>query len=101
VEIPDHIIDELQDFIPDKYQFYKGKGCRECQYTGYLGREMISEVLKIDEKLASMIAREASKAELMEEAMRQGFITMIQDGVNKAVEGRTTIDEVLRVARLA
>jgi general secretion pathway protein E len=101
VEIPDHIINELQEFIPEKYQFYKGSGCKECQGTGYSGREMISEVLRVNETLTSMIAREASKAELTQEAFRQGFITMIQDGVNKALEGKTTIDEVLRVARLS
>ena len=100
VEIPDHIIEELQEYIPEKYQFYKGSGCKECQGTGYSGREMISEVLRVNETLTSMIAREASKAELTEEAFRNGFVTMIQDGVHKALEGKTTIDEVLRVARL-
>jgi general secretion pathway protein E len=62
---------------------------------------MISEVLRSNETISSMIAREASKKEIFEEAKRQGFVTMIQDGVNKAVEGKTTIDEVLRVARLS
>ncbi len=101
VEIPDHVINELEEFIPENYQFFKGSGCKECQGTGYMGREMISEVLRVNETLTSMIAREASKAELTQEAFKQGFITMIQDGVNKAVEGKTTIDEVLRVARLS
>ncbi len=101
VEIPDHIINELQEYIPEKYQFYKGTGCKECQGTGYRGREMISEVLRVNETLTSMIAREASKAELTQEAFKQGFVTMIQDGVNKAIEGQTTVDEVLRVARLS
>uniref|UniRef100_UPI0026098CA4 GspE/PulE family protein n=1 Tax=Hydrogenimonas sp. TaxID=2231112 RepID=UPI0026098CA4 len=101
VEIPDHIVNELQEYIPETYQFYKGTGCKECQGTGYSGREMISEVLRVDETLTSMIAREASKAELTQEAFKQGFVTMIQDGVNKALEGKTTIEEVLRVARLS
>ncbi len=101
VEIPDHVINELQEFLPEKYQFFKGSGCKECQGTGYIGREMISEVLRVDDTLTSMIAREASKAELTQEALKQGFVSMIQDGVNKAVEGKTTIDEVLRVARLS
>ncbi|WP_201353098.1 GspE/PulE family protein [Hydrogenimonas urashimensis] len=101
VEIPDHIIEELQEYIPENYQFYKGTGCKECQGTGYSGREMISEVLRVNETLTSMIAREASKAELTEEALRQGFVSMIEDGVKKALEGHTTIEEVLRVARLS
>lgn len=101
VEIPDNVINELEEFMPEKYQFFKGSGCKECQGTGYMGREMISEVLRVNETLTSMIAREASKAELTQEAFKQGFVTMIQDGINKAVEGKTTIDEVLRVARLS
>ncbi|RUM46181.1 MAG: general secretion pathway protein GspE [Hydrogenimonas sp.] len=101
IEVPDHILEELQDYIPEHYQFYKGSGCKECQGTGYAGREMISEVLRVDETLSSMIAREASKAEITAEAFKQGFVTMIQDGMNKALEGKTTIDEVLRVARLS
>ena len=100
VEIPDHVINELQEYIPEKYQFYKGMGCKECQGTGYIGREMISEVLRVGETLSSMIAREASKSELTQRAYEEGFVSMIQDGVNKALEGKTTIDEVLRVARL-
>ena len=101
IEIPDHIVNELHEYLPEHYQFYKGSGCKECQGTGYNGREMISEVLRVNETLTSMIAREASKTELTQEAFKQGFITMIQDGVNKALEGKTTIDEVLRVARLS
>ncbi len=101
VEIPDHVINELQEYIPENYQFFKGSGCKECQGTGYMGREMISEVLRVNETLTSMIAREASKAELAQEAFKQGFVTMIQDGINKAIQGNTTIDEVLRVARLS
>ncbi|WP_456323078.1 GspE/PulE family protein [Hydrogenimonas sp.] len=101
VEIPEHIISELQEYIPKNYRFYKGSGCKECQGTGYRGREMISEVLRVNEKMSSMIAREASKSELTQEALKEGFVTMIHDGVNKAIEGKTTIDEVLRVARLS
>ncbi len=101
VEIPDHIINELQEFLPEKYQFFKGTGCKECQGTGYSGREMVSEVLRVSETLSSMIAREASKAELTEEAYKEGFVSMIEDGVKKALEGHTTIEEVLRVARLS
>jgi len=101
VDIPAHIYEELEEYLPEDATFYKGMGCKECQGTGYQGREMISEVLRSNETISSMIAREASKKEIFEEAKRQGFVTMIQDGVNKAVEGKTTIDEVLRVARLS
>ena len=100
VEIPEHAIEELHLYLPEIYQFYKGKGCSECHGTGYLGREMISEVLRIDDTLSSMIAKEASKAEILEIASKKGYVSMVQDGIEKAINGTTTIDEVLRVARL-
>ncbi|WOE68939.1 GspE/PulE family protein [Hydrogenimonas thermophila] len=100
VEIPEHAIEELHQYLPEKYQFYKGKGCKECHSTGYIGREMISEVLRVDDTLSSLIAKEASKAEILEVASKNGYVSMIQDGINKVLNGTTTIDEVLRVARL-
>jgi general secretion pathway protein E len=102
IDIPPHVYEELEHYIPDgNVTFYKGMGCKECQGTGYQGREMISEVLRTNETISSMIAREASKTEIAEEAVRQGFRSMVQDGVDKAIQGCTTIDEVLRVARLS
>ena len=100
VDIPEHAIEELHIYLPRKYQFYKGRGCKECHSTGYIGREMISEVLRIDDTLSSMIAKEASKTEILETASKKGYVSMIQDGIDKALNGTTTIDEVLRVARL-
>ena len=100
VEILEHATEELHLYLPKNYQFYKGKGCSECHGTGYLGREMISEVLRIDDTLSSMIAKDASKTEILEIASKNGYVSMIQDGIQKALSGITTIDEVLRVARL-
>ena len=61
---------------------------------------MIAEVLTIGETISRMIARNASKEELTEQAYKEGFISMFEDGIKKAMEGRTTVDEVYRVARL-
>ncbi|WP_234697179.1 GspE/PulE family protein [Nitrosophilus alvini] len=92
---------DIKEFLPENYQFYKGKGCKHCSMTGYMGREMICEVLTISDTLSSMIAREASKEEITNQALKEGFVTMFKDGINKALEGATTIDEVLRVTRLS
>jgi len=92
---------DLKEYLPQKYQFYKGKGCKQCNMSGYMGREMVSEVLTVDDKLSSMIAREESKEKITQYAVEHGFINMLQDGINKALEGKTTIDEVLRVTRLS
>jgi len=61
---------------------------------------MISEVLMISEEISRMIARNATKEELTRQAMKEGFISMFEDGVNKVLIGDTTIEEIYRVARL-
>jgi len=90
---------ELSDYLPSNAKLYKGRGCAVCNNSGYTGREMISEVLLISEKLSTMIANGASKEQLKEQAFKEGFTTMLQDGVNKALQGKTSLEEVLRVAR--
>jgi general secretion pathway protein E len=91
---------EVKEYLPENPKFYKGEGCKECGHSGYSGREMISEVLTISETMARMIARVASKEELTNQAVEEGFVTMFEDGVRKALDGHSTIEEVFRVARL-
>jgi len=91
---------DIEQHLPENPIFYKGEGCKECGHSGYAGREMISEVLTISETLARMIAKVASKEDLTKQAIEEGFVTMFEDGVNKALEGKSTIEEIFRVARL-
>lgn len=90
----------VEEYLPENPTFYIGDGCKECGLTGYAGREMISEVLTVSETLSRMIANNASKEELTTQAEEEGFITMFEDGIHKALEGKTTIAEIYRVARL-
>lgn len=92
--------DEVKKFIPENYQFYKSVGCPQCSQTGYLGREMISEILPISDHIASMVANGASKDELKSVAYEEGFIDMFHDGVIRAANGITTLEEVYRVAKI-
>ena len=96
------VMEDVKEYLPeqDSYTFYKGAGCKECQHSGYFGREMISEVLPISETMSRMIAAGASKEDMTNQANEEGFVNMFQDGVLKALAGKTTIDEILRVARL-
>ena len=64
-----------------------------------MGREMICEVLPISEKLSSMIAKGASKEDLHKQAIAEGFIGMFENGMQKAISGITTFEEILRVAK--
>ena len=92
--------DEVKKFVPENYQFYKSVGCPQCSQTGYLGREMISEILPISDHIASMVANGASKDELKSVAYEEGFIDMFHDGVIRAANGLTTLEEVYRVAKI-
>jgi len=93
------IIEELGSFIPENAKFYIGKGCKECNESGYMGREMICEVLNISEELSSIIAKGASKDAMLEQAKRDGFIGIYENGIQKALDGITSIEEILRVAK--
>ncbi|MBD3793067.1 MAG: type II/IV secretion system protein [Campylobacterales bacterium] len=90
---------EIAKFIPPNAKFYKGKGCSVCNHSGYVGREMICEVLLISETMSTLIASAASKESLRIQADKEGFKTMLEDGINKALKGITSLEEVLRVAR--
>ena len=92
--------DEVKKFVTENYQFYKSVGCPQCSQTGYLGREMISEILPISDHIASMVANGASKDELKSVAYEEGFIDMFHDGVIRAANGITTLEEVYRVAKI-
>ncbi len=86
-------------YASDKKTLVKGKGCNHCNNTGYLGRIGIYEVLPISEQLAKLVLEHAPLNEIEKEAEAEGMITMKQDGYMKALEGITTIEEVLRVAQ--
>lgn len=76
-----------------------GKGCEFCNKTGFHGRQLIIEVLVPTEVIESLIAKKATISEFTKAAVAQGMITMEQDGLAKALEGITTIEEVWRVTR--
>jgi len=80
-------------------KLFKGEGCSECNNTGYFGRIGIFEVLPVTEKISRLILERAPASEIEKQAIEEGMITMKQDGYLKAVEGITTIEEVLRVAQ--
>ncbi|TSC87419.1 MAG: putative type II secretion system protein E [Microgenomates group bacterium Gr01-1014_7] len=77
----------------------KGKGCKYCGNTGYLGRIGIFEVLVITDQIAKLVLEHAASNSIEEAAVGVGMITMKQDGYLKALEGVTTLEEVLRVAQ--
>lgn len=80
--------------------FFRGKGCIACGHTGYRGRLGIFEVLHVTEAVRSYIVDPAFSLDgLRAKARTQGMKSMFEDGLAKASQGKTTIDEVLRVIR--
>ncbi len=80
--------------------FRHGAGCDQCHHLGYLGRIGIFEVLVVDTELEKVIlTSQASEYQMREVASHQGMITMAQDGLLKALDGITTVEEVFRVAQ--
>jgi len=98
-DLPSSILADLKEHIPEHAKFYKGAGCKECGDTGYMGREMICEVLNISEDLSSLIAKGASKELLLEQAQKEGFVDIYHNGIQKALDGITSIEEILKVAK--
>lgn len=76
---------------------YKGKGCPECQNTGYRGRMAVHEVLPMDDAIRNMVTNNKPLGEIKNYAMKTGMIFLIDDGLLKAKSGMTTVEEVLRV----
>ena len=96
----DALIEPIKNLLPKDTVFYKGMGCEKCDMTGYIGRTLISEIFLNDEKLESLIAKNKERIELMKYLESQGFRKMFFDGIIKAKNQITTLEEVYRVARL-
>jgi general secretion pathway protein E len=77
---------------------HRAVGCDRCGGTGYLGRMVITEVLLMSDGIRQAVLRHATASELQHIAIQEGMITMYDDGLRKAMEGRTTVEDVMRVA---
>lgn len=86
--------------IPNTLKFYKGGGCEQCSGIGYKGRIGVYEVIEMVPEMQKLIqGREITDYEIEQAAIKSGAILTIQDGILKALEGETTVEEVFRVAR--
>jgi len=99
-KIPKALLESrLKDYNPDKLRAHKGKGCPRCGNTGYAGRVAVSEVIDVNEKIRDIII-ENPRALTMENILAsQEFISIKQDGIIKALQGLTSMEEVFRVMR--
>jgi type II secretory ATPase GspE/PulE/Tfp pilus assembly ATPase PilB-like protein len=90
--------DEIRSKIPDKLTFYKGAGCDKCKQIGYKNRLGIYEVIDITPGIQKLLLQPGiTDAEVEDAAVKEGSVLLRQDGILKALDGETTLDEVLRV----
>jgi type II secretory ATPase GspE/PulE/Tfp pilus assembly ATPase PilB-like protein len=80
-------------------QFSRGKGCEDCRQTGYQGRAAIYEICVVTEPLRKMIMQKRDGGELKQCAISEGMMTLRQDGWRRVAQGKTTIEEVVRVTQ--
>ena len=78
-------------------EFFAGRGCEECRYTGFRGRTAIFEYLPVDDAIRKEITNRSSTERIKDVALEKGLITLRQDGWRKVEKGVTTIPEVLKV----
>lgn len=91
--------DERQGKDFSKLTFFKGKGCDQCQRNGYFDRIGIYELFSMDENIEKIVlSGQVSEYQMQDVAIAQGMVTMVQDGLMKALDGITTVEEVFRVA---
>ena len=95
--VPEHVKAYLDKIGADIGDLYYGAGCEACRQTGYKGRIGVYELMELNEETRDLITSNPSLGELRRHVIEQGMTSLRQDGLAKAAEGKTTIDEVMRV----
>jgi type IV pilus assembly protein PilB len=81
-------------------KFFRGKGCKFCDESGYEGRIAIFEILNVGEEIRELITNKAPMDTIRKKAIQEGMTTMVYDGITKALMGVTTFEEVRRAAKV-
>ena len=98
----DVIVEEIARAWPDRVasgRFLRGRGCPECNFTGYRGRIALLEIMMMNDAIRAMVTHQRPSNEIKSQAIKNGMITLRRDGWARVLEGITTVEEVLRVAR--
>ncbi len=103
IDVPEGLFEEILpgmglDSMDRPARIWRGTGCPACANTGYSGRTGIYELLKVDEDIARSILSGADSGTILSIAKSKGMRTLRQDGLKKALNGETTLEEVMRVA---
>jgi general secretion pathway protein E/type IV pilus assembly protein PilB len=87
----------VEDRTSEKITLWRGAGCRSCRQTGFRGRTGIHELMVTGDTIREMVVQRVNAAAIRREALKNGMITLRQDGWRKVLMGITTVDEVARV----
>ncbi len=97
--IKEQIAKELRYDDQSLIKIYRGKGCQECNFTGFYGRTAIHEILIMNEPIKELTSQKASSDQIKKRAVADGMRTLRQKGWLKVIAGITTPDEIIRVTQ--
>lgn len=93
-EVLDHLTKSLKIDL-SRQKFYTAQGCSECHNKGFRGRVGIYEAMPMSEPIQKLVATRATSDVIQKQALADGMVTMLADGLNKVAAGLTTIDEIM------
>jgi general secretion pathway protein E len=98
--LPEVIEDlNLRDYQPEgEIKQWRAVGCSACGHTGYKGRSAVHEILVMDDDIRRLVLDHADGGEIQQQARKAGMVTLFEDGIDKALKGVTTLEEIMRVA---
>jgi len=96
-QLKELIARDLELKSTDEVKIFRGKGCPNCNDTGFFGRTAIHEIILIDETMKDLILKKTSSSQIKKVAISMGMRTLRQDGWQKAIAGLTTPEEVMKV----
>ncbi|MFA5251706.1 MAG: GspE/PulE family protein [Phycisphaerae bacterium] len=97
IELPEEVVKQLK-ITPEQTRsavFYRGRGCKACEGTGFLGRLPIFEFLPIDDDMRKELLNRADESQMRALANKKGYGGLFEDGISKVLQGLTTVEEVL------
>ena len=96
-------VQEIERYIGKSMEIkklYKGEGCQECLGTGYKGRTAVYEIMEVNEELRTIISKNPETVTIREKAISNGLKTLLEDGIMKILNGKTTLEEVLQITQV-
>jgi len=99
LNVSKEFVSNIPELAKKTVRLYRGKGCNLCRNTGYYGRNGVFEIMDMSENIQELVVQKTTSDKLEQAAIANGMTTMLEDGIHKAFQGMTTIEEALRVVK--